>query len=216
MNSTMGSFMRCCTNLRSLLRTLCLCGLLFCASTANGEGIEINKVEARLTEEGYLLSADFRIDLPQPVEEALKRGVTLYFVSELSVHRTRWYWVDMDVASFEQTTKLSFNTLTQQYRISRGGLFQSFSNLKDALRVLGHQTAPPVPASFLDNTTGNYVARLTKKGSQIGAFASMRLDISQLPKPLQVNALTNDQWNLESKRYHWDLSPDGRGNGDQP
>ena len=209
--------MRCCTKkIKTLIKTVCLLGLFFCTSSVSAEGIEINKVEARLTDEGYLLSADFNINLPQPVEEALKRGVTLYFVSELSVQRTRWYWLDMEVESHEQTTKLSFNTLTQQYRISRGGLFQSFFELKDALRVLGHQTAPPVSASLLDNTNGGYVSRLTKKGSHIGAFASMRLDLSQLPKPLQVNALTNDQWSVESKRYHWDISPDGRGNGGQP
>jgi hypothetical protein len=209
--------MRCCIKkIKTLIKAACLLGLLFSSSFACAEGIEINKVEARLTDEGYLLSADFNINLPQPVEDALKRGVTLYFVSELSVQRTRWYWLDMEVESYEQTTKLSFNTLTQQYRISRGGLFQSFFELKDALHVLGHQTAPPVPAALLDNTTGGYVSRLTKKGSQIGAFASMRLDLSQLPKPLQVNALTNDQWSVESKRYHWDISPDGRGNGGQP
>lgn len=209
--------MRCCTKIfRNLIRAASLFGLVLCTSSAYAEGIEINKVEARLTDEGYLLSADFNINLPQPVEVALKRGVTLYFVSELSVQRTRWYWLDTEVESYEQTTKLSFNTLTQQYRISRGGLFQSFFELKDALRVLGHQTAPPVSASLLDNSNGGYLSRLTKKGSQISAFASMRLDLSQLPKPLQVNALTNDQWSVESKRYHWDISPDGRGNGDAP
>ena len=209
--------MRCCTRkIKTLIKAVCLLGLVFCTFPVYAEGIEINKVEARLTDEGYLLSADFNINLPQPVEEALKRGVTLYFVSELTVQRTRWYWLDMEVESYEQTTKLSFNTLTQQYRISRGGLFQSFFELKEALRVLGHQTSPPVPASLLDNKTGGYLARLAKKGSQIGAFASMRLDLSQLPKPLQVNALTNDQWSVESKRYHWDISPDGQGNGEQP
>ncbi len=209
--------MRCCTKkFKTLLTVACLFGLFLCTTSVSAEGIEINKVEARLTDEGYLLSADFKINLPQPVEEALKRGVTLYFVSELSVERSRWYWLDTEIESYQQTTKLSFNTLTQQYRIFRGGLFQSFFELKDALRVVGHQTAPPVAASLLDNTTGGYFSRLTKKGSQIGAFASMRLDLSQLPKPLQVNALTNDQWNVESKRYHWDISPDGRGNGEQP
>jgi hypothetical protein len=134
----------------------------------------------------------------------------------LSIHRTRWYWLDTKIESHEQTTKLSFNTLTQQYRISRGGLFQSFFGLKDALRVLGHQTAPPIPASMLDNKLGGYFSRLTKKSSQIGAYASMRLDLSQLPKPLQVNALANDQWNVESSRYHWDISPEARGNEGQP
>ncbi len=217
MNSTTGSIMRCCTKkIREFAKSICLIGLLFCAPQAIAEGIEIIKVEARLTEEGYLLSADFNISLPSPVEDALNRGVTLYFVSELSVQRSRWYWLDTDIESHEQTTKLSYNMLTRQYRISRGGLFQSFVELKDALRVLGHQTAPPIATSLLDNTDGGYISRWTKKGSQISAYASMRLDMTQLPKPIQVNALTNDQWNVESKRYHWDISPDARKDGDQP
>lgn len=206
--------MRCCIKIvKRFLQTFGVCVLLCVATPAISEGIDVNKVEARLTDEGYLLSADFNINLPPPVQEALKRGVTLYFISELSVHRSRWYWLDTEIDSYEQTAKLSFNTLTQQYRISRGGLFQSFPELKDALRTLGHQTAPAIPATLLDNTGGGYVSRWTKKGSQIGAFASMRLDLTQLPKPLQVNALTNDQWNVESKKYHWDISPDESGNG---
>lgn len=183
-------------------------------SSASAEGIEINKVEARLTEEGYRLTADFKIVLPPSVEEALKRGVTLYFVSELSVHRSRWYWLDTNIESFEQTSKLSYNTLTRQYRLSRGGLFQSFFELKDALRAVGYQTSPAIPVDLLDNS-GGYIARMTKKNSQIGATASMRLDLTQLPKPLQVNALTSDQWSVESNQYHWDISPEVPGSEGQ-
>jgi hypothetical protein len=205
----MDFIMRCCTNIiNKIARSVCLFCCICFASTAIAEGIEVNKVEARLTEEGYRLSADFKIVLPPTVEEALKRGVTLYFVSELAVHRSRWYWMDTDIESFEQTTKLSYNILTRQYRLSRGGLFQSFFELKDALRAVGYQTSPPISVNSLDNSGGGYIARLTKKNSQIGATAAMRLDLTQLPKPLQVNALTSDQWSVESKLYHWDISPE--------
>ena len=50
---------------------------------------------------------------------------------------------------------------------------------------------------------GGYVAKLLKSETKYTAFAQMHLDISQLPKPLQVNALTNSEWNLESERYTW-------------
>ena len=33
----------------------------------------------------------------------------------------------------------------------------------------------------------------------------MKLDVTQLPKPLQVNALTNEDWNLESVPYRWEF-----------
>ena len=202
--------MHCCKNrLDSLLRSIVLAGLWLCASAAFADGISISKAEARLTDEGYQLSADYNIQLSPLVETALKHGVTLYFVSELTINRSRWYWLDTDVARDEQTAKLSFNALTQQYRITHGSLFQSFIDLKDALHVLGHQTASPVPVSLLDKKGGGYFSRLLKKGSECcSAFAQMRLDVTQLPKPLQVNALTNEDWNLKSEPYRWVIKPE--------
>ncbi len=202
--------MRCCTSKsdRRKLRLPWLFGLWLFASVACAEGISIGKAEARLTEDGYQLSADFIIQLSPTVETALKHGVTLYFVSEFAINRSRWYWLDTDVAREEQLAKLSFNALTQQYRITRGSLFQSFNELKDALRVLGHQIAPPVPLALLDKKGGGYFSRLMKKGSDCcTAFVQMRLDVTQLPKPLQVNALTNEDWNLESKPVRWLIEP---------
>jgi hypothetical protein len=181
-------------------------GLWFCASIASAEGIDIDKVEARLTEEGYQLSANFKINLPPSVEIALKRGVTLYFVSEFAINRSRWYWLDTDVARTEQITKFSYNALTQQYRLAHGSLFQSFYNLEEAMRVLGRQTSPAISASLLDKEGGSYFSRLLKKGSSCcAASARMWLDVTQLPKPFQVNALTSNDWNLESKLFRWDI-----------
>jgi hypothetical protein len=201
--------MRCCTNKFDWLpRTVWLIGLWLGASAAGAEGIIISKAEARLTEEGYQLSANYDIQLSHTVETALKHGVTLYFVSELTINRSRWYWLDTDVARDEQIAKLSYNALTQQYRITRGSLFQSFQELKDALLVLGHQTADPVPLALLEKEGGGYFSRLMKKGSTCcSAFAQMSLDVTMLPKPLQVNALTNEDWNLKSVPYRWQIMP---------
>lgn len=202
--------MRCCTNKPDRLhRLIWVIGLWLCSTAAAAGSIVINKAEARLTEEGYQLSADFDIQLSAPVEIALKRGVTLYFVSEFAINRSRWFWLDTDVSRDEQVAKLSFNALTQQYRITRGSLFQSFSDLNEALQVLGHQIAPPVPAALLDKAGGGYFSRLLKKGSDCcSAFVQMRLDVTQLPKPMQVNALTSDDWNLESQPHRWAIRPE--------
>lgn len=198
--------MRCCKKtLNSLCKLVLLLGLCVSASVANAEGISVLKAETHLVEDGYEIQADFKITLPPSVAEALRRGVTLNFVSELAITRSRWYWLDTDVIQNEQTTKLSYNALTRQYRISRGTLFQGFSNLDSALRVLGHQSAPAVAATAL-NGGGGYVAKLLKSETKYTAFAQMRLDISQLPKPLQVNALTNNDWNLESEKISWPVS----------
>lgn len=209
--------MPCCTkNSDCRWRWLMLGVFWLCAGTAFAAGINIEKAEARLTSEGYVLSATFDIQLPPQVQEALRRGVTLNFVSELALHRSRWYWPDTELALHEQTSKLSFNSLIQQYRISRGGLFQSFATLEDALRVLGRVSTLPVNAAVLDNAGDGYFSRLAKKGSQIGATAAMRLDVSQLPKPLQINALTSEQWNIGSEQFHWEIRAEPAAEVQQP
>lgn len=199
--------MRCC---KKILNHLCkfalLLSLCIATSAAIAEGITVTKAETRLTEDGYEIQADFKITLPPSVAEALIHGVVLNFVSELAITRSRWYWLDSDVVQNEQVTKLSYNALTRQYRISRGTLFQGFSNLDSALRVLGHQSAPPVPESALHGGSG-YVARLLRSETRYTAFAQMRLDTSQLPKPLQVSALTNNEWNLSSEKISWPVQP---------
>lgn len=170
---------------------------------ASAEGISVQRAEGRFSDNGYHITADFDISFNFVVEQALMRGVTLYFVSELTLNRPRWYWMDEEVARSEQTTRLSYNALTRQYRIARGPLFQNFSTLETALAVLGHQASAPVAASLL------------KKDSNHVVSVRMRLDVKQLPKPLQVNALTGKDWNLDSDWYHLIVRPnqgvDGHG-----
>lgn len=199
--------MRYCKNnlLHSILVILAIILLNPCAATA--DGIAVRKAEIRMTDEGYQLTANFDIRLSLLIEQALTHGVTLNFVSEFTLTRSRWYWLDEVANRTEQTTKLSYSALTRQYRIKRGNLFQNFASLDDALRVLGNQSSNPIPADLLNRSSG-YIASLLKSNSNYTAFARMRLDVSQLPKPLQVNALTSDEWKLDSEGYSWMLAPD--------
>lgn len=199
--------MRYCKNnlLHSILVILAIILLSPCAATA--DGIAVRKAEIRMTDEGYQLTANFDIRLSLLIEQALTHGVTLNFVSEFTLTRSRWYWLDEVANRTEQTTKLSYSALTRQYRIKRGNLFQNFASLDDALRVLGNQSSYPIPADLLNRNSG-YIASLLKSNSNYTAFARMRLDVAQLPKPLQVNALTSDEWKLDSEGYSWMLAPD--------
>jgi len=166
----------------------------------------VRKAEIRMTDEGYQLAANFDIRLTLLLEQALTHGITLNFVSEFTLTRSRWYWLDEVATKTEQTTKLSYSALTRQYRIKRGTLFQNFASLDDALRALGNQSSNPIPAQLLNKSSG-YLASLLTNNSSYTAFARMRLDVSQLPKPLQVNALTSDEWKLDSEGYSWMLVP---------
>ena len=127
-------------------------------------------------------------------------------MSEFTLTRSRWYWLDEVATKTEQTTKLSYNALTRQYRIKRGNLFQNFASLDDALRALGNQSSDSIPMELFNKNNG-YIASLLANHSNYTAYTRMKLDISQLPKPLQVNALTSDEWKLDSEGYSWLLVP---------
>ena len=180
--------------------------LLLCSSAATADGIAVRKAEIRMTEEGVQLAANFDIRLTLLLEQALTHGITLNFVSEFSLTRSRWYWLDEVTIKTEDTTKLSYSALTRQYRIKRGTLFQNFASLDDALRALGNQSSDPIPVDLVNKSSG-YFAKLLTTNSNYTAYARMRLDVSQLPKPLQVNALTSDEWKLDSEGYSWKLAP---------
>ena len=194
--------------LKILVRSLLVYCLAFCVMhPVCAEGIEVYKAEARFTDNSYQLSADFAINFNYVVDQALTRGVPLYFISEFTLIRPRWYWLEEVVGQSEQTTKLSYNMLTRQYRVARGSLFQNFSSLGDALRVIGRQSAAPIDASLLTRGEGYLAAILPKKDGDYIAATRMRLDVSQLPKPLQVNALATRDWSLDSDWYRWIVRP---------
>ena len=200
MTSTTASFMRCYTSTFKLLRFMAACAVLWMGvSAACAEGIAMRKAEAHFSEGSYQLSADFDISFNFVVEQALTRGVPLYFISEFTLTRPRWYWFDDVVAQNEQTIKLSYNSLTSQYRITRGSLFQNFASMDEALNSIKHQSAS-IQAELLKKKDVSHIAA-----------ARMRLDVTQLPKPLQVNALTNNDWTLDSDWYRWIVYPDAAG-----
>lgn len=193
MNSTTGSTMRYCTKLLSLLL------LWLSVSWAFADGIQVNKVQVRHSEDGYQLAVEYDIALNFALQQALSRGIPLYFVSEFALTRPRWYWLDEDVYQSQQTTKFSYNVLTRQYRISRGALFQNFASLDEALNTLARQSSGIIPASML-NRSVSYIGEVR-----------LRLDPDQLPKLLQVNALTGRDWNLDSDPYRWVVRFNGEG-----
>lgn len=167
---------------------------LACCAALAARADEIDVVDARLaaSEEGLLLSADFAFDLGPRLSEAVANGVPLFFVVEFELTRPRWYWFDENAASRSTQLRLSYHALSRQYRLSTGPLHQNFSTLEDALDVLRRMRNWQV----LERSVG-------LSASSYEAAVRMRLDQAQLPRPLQLSALTNREMRLESpwKRF---------------
>jgi hypothetical protein len=158
--------------------------------------VEIRDPQISLEEEGYVLAADFNLDFNARLEEAVTKGVILYFVTEFELTRPRWYWLDEKVASRTQTFRLSYHALTRQYRLSTGALHQSFETLDGALRMLSRLRNWSVLDKTAIKTDEIYVAGLR-----------MRLDLTQMPKTFQVTAIANRDWNLASEWVRWSFAP---------
>lgn len=166
------------------------------APLALAVGIEPERAALVPTEDGYALSADFSVDLGPRLEDAASRGVPLYLALEFDLTRARWYWSNEHVAARKLVYRLAFNPLTRQYRLSAGGLHQNFGTLAEALRVVSRVIALPV----VDKAA-------VKNGETYNAALRLSLDSSQLPKPLQLDALSNRDWQVETKVLRWQFAP---------
>ncbi|MFA6311288.1 MAG: DUF4390 domain-containing protein [Sterolibacterium sp.] len=172
----------------------CLFGL---AALAWAGRIEPSSAQLTSGEDAYVLSADFEIDLGGHFEDAVSRGVPLYFVLELEITRNRWYWPSEHIAGRSLNYRLAYIPLTRQYRLSSGGtLHQNFATLSEALRVMGRVAALPVADKSV-----------LKIGETYQVALRLALDRQQLPKPLQVDAIGNKDWQVEAKVLRWQFVP---------
>ena len=159
--------------------------------------IEIANPQITASDDGYVVAADFSLELNERLEEAVTKGVVLYFVTDFELTRPRWYWLDEKLVSRSQTHRLSYHALTRQYRLSTGGgLHQSFDSLSDALRMLSRLR------NWLVIDKGAEKAGV-RPGETYTAALRMRLDMNQLPRPFQIAALGNKDWNLASDWKIW-------------
>jgi hypothetical protein len=136
---------------------------------------------------GGVLNATFEFEMPQALDEAVQKGIAIYFNIEFELYRKRWYWLDRKVSTSTLTYRLSFSPLTRQFRLARGGLSQPFESLDEALGLLKSVRQWKVIEKGM-----------LSPGDSFEAQVRMRLDVNQLPKPFQVNAITSREWNLAS------------------
>ena len=177
---------------------LCLMALSVFAVSASAEGIKIKSLELERVENDWLLNAAFQIELSPGLEDAVQKGVVLYFQTEFELTRSRWYWFDEKSALVQRQTRLSYQPLTQQYRIASEGFTFSAKTISEALQAVGSIGGWHV----MDN------AQLDPSRSYTAALR-MTLDLSKLPKPFQVNALNNRDWNVSSDWYRFPFSSNG-------
>ncbi len=170
--------------------------LVVAVPAARADTILVKSAELRIEDGEVLLNAEFDLSLNATFEEALHKGIPLYFVLEFELTRSRWYWLDEKVGQTTLTYRVSYNALTRQYRAGSGLLMQAFGSLEEVERYVGRVTSRPVA----------HAAALVP-GHRYDAAIRLRLDVAQLPKPFQLSALASREWTLASDWYRWSFVP---------
>ena len=160
----------------------------------------VTDLQLDLTAGGLFLSAYMDFELPAQVQEALHKGISVYFVAEAEVVRERWYWSDKPVAHAVRYLRLSYQPLTRRWRLNQSSvpftgvglgvaLGQTFDELADALsamqRIARWRIADP---------------GVLEPGARNVVHYQFRLDMSQLPRPFQIGAMGRSGWSLAMSR----------------
>lgn len=159
---------------------------------------EIGQFRAERQDEDIFVSAQIQFELPSAVEDALLKGIPMYFLAEVEILRDRWYWYDKKVASTQRSMRLAYQPLTRTWRLnlaqgasvasSQGlALNQSFETLGQALAQIKRISRWKVAdASDLDG------------GVKHRVDFRFKLDLSQLPRPFQIGALGQTGWDISA------------------
>ncbi len=176
---------------RSLLRVLALTLLLAAGASAHaGEpGIELATLNLQRLDGELALDFEVRVTLPKSVEDALQRGVPVYFVAQAAIYRSRWYWRDERLARVQRSWRVAYQPLTSNWRLGFGGFNQSYATLEEALAAASRSARwKLVELAQLDPDSRHYLD------------FSYRLDISQLPSPMQIGLGGQADWVLGVER----------------
>lgn len=170
---------------------------LFAASVVWAENVsDLSQLRVERADDEILVSAQVQFDLPPAVEDALQKGLPLFFVSEAEILRERWYWYDKKIALAERHLRLAYQPLTRRWRLittsgaAKGAnpglsLTQNFDTLSQALATVKRVSRwKVIDATDLDPTL-KY--RLEFR---------FKLDLAQLPLPFQIGTLGQADWDV--------------------
>lgn len=161
---------------------VCVMALLF-AAPAQAQGVELTTLQLGRSDGQLTVEYSLKLKLSHALEDALQRGVPMYFNAEATLLRRRWYWRDERVARVARNWRLAYQPLTQSWRLSLGGLAQSFPTLAEALAPMTRVAGWPLAE------LGSLEA-----GERYTVEFSWKLDNAQLPQPMQIDLGTD--WKL--------------------
>ncbi len=154
--------------------------------------IEIRAAELALVGETYKLDVFSEITLDEKIERAVNKGVVLNFLYEFQLTQPRKYWFDYEIITKSKNITVSYHALSRQYLVNDSGRQTSHEILGEAMIELMQVEAWSIIKKQQIEDDVKYKAILL-----------IRLDQTKLPKALQVDAISSEDWSLASQRFEW-------------
>lgn len=173
---------------------------LWAPATSLAAPTEVTQLRAERAEDGVYLSAVVRFELAPLVEDALRKGIAVFFVVEADIYRDRWYWTDPRVASAVRTMRLAYQPLTGRWRVNivsgviassaglRATLNQNYDTLAEALSAIQRLSRWKIAEATELELDASYTLDL-----------NFRLDLSQLPRPFQIGVAGQRDWAVSAQ-----------------
>lgn len=176
------------------------CVFLLLGSQLSGAS-ELTQFNVERGDDGVYLSTVVQFDLPAVVEDALLKGIPMFFVAEADIYLSRWYWADKRVANATRTIRLAYQPLTRRWRVN---IVSGLINNSAGLRATLNQNYDTLPEALLA------VQRLSRwriaDNSEVEADVthklefSFSLDLSQLPRPFQIGVAGQKDWTISAQQ----------------
>ncbi len=188
------SFMRCLKKIKLSIFLSFWMILFFSSSTiAADNSLTIKNTEINSQFEAYFLNADFDLSFNDDLDEAIRKGIPVNFIIEFELKKPRKYWFDEEVAKKTKEILLTYHALSKQFILSESEnhliAFDNLTQAKNELKRIKNWRI--FDKSQIDDT------------DKYSAYLQVKLDQTKLPKQLQADITSNQEWQLASKQFQW-------------
>ncbi len=188
------SFMRCLKKIKLSIFLSFWMILFFSSSTiAADNSLAIKNAEINSQFEAYFLNADFDLSFNDDLDEAIRKGIPINFIIEFELKKPRKYWFDEEVAKKTKEILLTYHALSKQFILSESEnhliAFDNLTQAKNELKRIKNWRI--FDKSQIDDT------------DKYSAYLQVKLDQTKLPKQLQADITSNQEWQLASKQFQW-------------
>lgn len=153
------------------------------------------------SDQALLLSARLAVSLSPSIEDALTKGLPLFFVWQADVLRERWYWRDQRIASSNRTLRLAYQPLTRRWRVS---LHEADGPVAaNALQYALHQNHDTLAEALAGVTrVANWrLGPAPADADQLRIELRFKLDLTLLPRPWQIGMANQGDWAIDERLF---------------